>query len=205
MSSLIQAADRINQEEGFENITIRKVSQHAKLNSATIYNYFQDLDHLLFFMSMKYLSKYTQGVQQIAKNTKDAKELYFAIWSFFIDEAFDNPKMFYHIFFSDKYRDQVDVTMEAYYEIFPEESFSNSGITKKMYSGKNIYNRNLVLLEELAKEDIINPQDIPRINTGTIYCFQAVLNDLRLGIDYDHFKEELKDIMEFFITGKWKR
>ena len=55
MSYFIIAAQQIIQEEGIKAVTIRKVAALAGYNSATIYNYFENLENLLFFASMKYL------------------------------------------------------------------------------------------------------------------------------------------------------
>ena len=205
MAKFIISADEIMQKEGFDKITIRNVAQLAGYNSATLYNYFDDLDHLLFYMSMRYLAEYSLKIERVAEHYKDPLERYLGIWSFFIDQSFEKPKMFYEIFFSPKYRNLLDVTMTDYYKLFPEEWHVGMGLVKQMYSGKNIYVRNRVLLEDLLKAGYISDQDMNRINTGTIYAYQAVLNDLRQGIQFEHFKEELMDIIRYFVTGKWRQ
>lgn len=204
MAKFIISADDIMQKEGFDKITIRNVAKLAGYNSATLYNYFNDLDHLLFYMSMRYLSEYSLGIEQVTEYYKDSLDRYMGIWSFFIDQSFEKPKMFYEIFFSPKYRDQLDVTMTDYYTIFPEEWNVKIEVVKQMYCGKNIYVRNRILLEDLVEEGYILLKDVNRINTGTIYTYQAVLNDLRQDIHFEHFKEELMDIIRYFVTGKWR-
>ncbi|NLY35610.1 MAG: TetR/AcrR family transcriptional regulator [Tissierellia bacterium] len=203
MSSFITAADEIMKEEGFDKITIRNVALRAGCNSATLYNYFEDLDHLLFYMSMSYLAEYNESLVKIMARYDDPLERYLEIWSIFIDFSFSKPKIFYQIFFSPKYRNDLYVTMRSYYQIFPRELPSNQLVVQNMYRGKNIFVRNRVLLEDLAAGGYIGSQNINRINTGTIYAFQAVLNDLRHNIKFEHFKEELMEIIEYFVTGKW--
>ena len=44
----VDATAEIIEEEGLENVTIRKVADKAGYNSATIYNYFSEISHLLF-------------------------------------------------------------------------------------------------------------------------------------------------------------
>lgn len=66
MAKFIISADEIMQKEGFDKITIRNVAQLAGYNSATLYNYFDDLDHLLFYMSMRYLAEYSLGIERVA-------------------------------------------------------------------------------------------------------------------------------------------
>lgn len=203
MSSFIRAADEIMKEEGFDKITIRNVAQGAGCNSATLYNYFEDLDHLLFYMSMSYLAEYNQSLGKIMTQYKDPLERYLEIWSVFIDHSFSKPKIFYQIFFSPKYRNDLYVTMRSYYEIFPEELPKGQLVLENMYKAKNIFVRNRVILEDLVEAGYISSQNINRINNGTIYAYQAVLNDLRYDIKFEHFKEELMEIIEYFLSGKW--
>ncbi|MDX5609295.1 TetR/AcrR family transcriptional regulator, partial [Clostridioides difficile] len=42
----IEAAQNIMENEGIENITLRKVADMAGYNSSTLYKYFKNLDHL---------------------------------------------------------------------------------------------------------------------------------------------------------------
>lgn len=48
MNQFINAAVELIDENGIENVTIRGVAAKAGYNSATIYNYFENLDHLIF-------------------------------------------------------------------------------------------------------------------------------------------------------------
>ena len=46
MSYFINATIELMEKEGIENLTIRKVAEQAKYNSATLYHYFSNLDEL---------------------------------------------------------------------------------------------------------------------------------------------------------------
>ncbi len=50
MTYFIDATNEIIENEGIESVTIRKVANLAGYNSATIYNYFENLDHLIFLL-----------------------------------------------------------------------------------------------------------------------------------------------------------
>ena len=52
----VDATVDIIEKDGYKSVTIRKVADTAGYNSATIYNYFDNLEHLLFFASMHYTS-----------------------------------------------------------------------------------------------------------------------------------------------------
>ena len=54
-------------EDDIDKISIRKIAKRAGYNSATIYYYFEDLEHLILFASIRYLREYTSA---LAKNIK---------------------------------------------------------------------------------------------------------------------------------------
>ena len=92
MSYFIDAAKQILEEEGIEAVTARKVADIAGYNSATIYNYFENLDHLMFFASMKYLKDYVLDLPEFIKNATDPVDRYIKIWECFSAHSFKNPK-----------------------------------------------------------------------------------------------------------------
>ena len=53
MAYFINATIELMEEIGIENLTIRKVAERSKYNSATLYNYFDSLDELEMFASVK--------------------------------------------------------------------------------------------------------------------------------------------------------
>ena len=63
MAYFINATIELMEEIGIENLTIRKVAERAKYNSATLYNYFDSLDELEMFASVKCLNEYVKTSQ----------------------------------------------------------------------------------------------------------------------------------------------
>ncbi len=61
MSYFINATIELMEKEGIENLTIRKVAEQAKYNSATLYHYFSNLDELELFASVKCLDESVAG------------------------------------------------------------------------------------------------------------------------------------------------
>lgn len=49
MIYFIEAAEKLIRQNGIENLSIRKIATEAGYNSATIYNYFNDLEQLTMF------------------------------------------------------------------------------------------------------------------------------------------------------------
>ena len=53
LTYFIKSAQDIMTKEGMQGITLRKVADGAGYNNATLYNYFDDLDHVVLYASLK--------------------------------------------------------------------------------------------------------------------------------------------------------
>ncbi|WP_019228383.1 MULTISPECIES: TetR/AcrR family transcriptional regulator [Sedimentibacter] len=172
----IEATNKIIDNDGIENVTIRNVADIAGYNSATLYNYFEDLDHLIFFTSMKYLKEYILELPKFIKNSDNSLEVFMKTWECFCKFSFENPKIFYNIFFS-KYKDTLKETINEYYDIFPEELGENNEQIQRMLKYNNIFDRNRVIMYPLVTEGIIKSEDFDLVNQTIIYCFQGILHE----------------------------
>jgi len=76
MKLFIDSADEIIMSEGVESLSIRKVANCAGYNSATLYNYFDNLEHLVYFTYMKKVKAFylifstTQDEQEALEDLK---------------------------------------------------------------------------------------------------------------------------------------
>lgn len=207
MTYFIDATYKIIEEEGIENVTIRKAADLAGYNSATLYNYFENLDHLILFSSMKYLRDYTDLLPNYIAKSNDKLDQYFAIWECFCTCAFSRPQIYNLIFFSD-FSDKLNNLIEEYYEIFPDEVLSNSSSdVKNMLLEKSIHKRNLLLLLDCVNSRLLPKENIETINSVTVLTFQSMLNNL---IKKTYIVEDISDYVENamsyikFITLKTK-
>lgn len=80
MSYFINATIELMEKEGIENLTIRKIAEQAKYNSATLYHYFSNLDELELFASVKCLDEYMQETLIHKAEGKDFQEWYLGQW-----------------------------------------------------------------------------------------------------------------------------
>lgn len=184
MSYFIEAAEKVMEEDGIEGITVRKVADIAGYNSATLYNYFENLDHLLFFASMKYLREYTIALPNYIKGHKNALDKYLRIWKCFSFHAFSNPKI-YNIIFFESFNSLIKDSIREYYIIFPEELVAESQDLHTMLSEQNIYHRNISILNACVKEGLIEEKYLEAINEMTLLVFQGMFfKILHQQIDY---------------------
>lgn len=197
MNKFIDAASTIIDDEGLDKLTIRKVASIADYNSATLYNYFENLEHLIIFASMRYLRDYNQGLKKYLENAGNSLERYLLIWECFCTYSFEKPDIYNLIFFSD-FSNSLNNIIAEYYTIFPEELADSSLRLNSMLTGNNIYSRTIYQFGECAEEGYFREEEIPEINEVTILIYQSILaNMLKKNPPYDS-KEALEKVMKYF-------
>ncbi|KNF07002.1 transcriptional regulator, TetR family [Gottschalkia purinilytica] len=174
MHYFIDAAYKIIEEDGIESVTIRKVSDLAGYNSATLYNYFENIDHLIFLSAMRYIKDYTVSLSKYIKDANNALEKFLCIWECFCKYSFEKPEIYHAIFFA-KLDKNLEDYVSQYYDLFPEDLGSSSEDLSAMLLKHNIYDRGMTILEECAKENFINEEDASAINEITLLIYEGIL------------------------------
>ena len=175
----IEATQKIIDQDGFDNVTIRKISTEAGYNSATLYNYYEDLDLLLQFACVEYLITYQNKLIRKIKNLTNPKEIYFETWILFSSECYSHPKVYYHLFFS-KHKDKIHETFYRYLELFDIKYDFDT--TKKVFSFitlPDLVERHTILLESLAEQKLIEDTQISEKANMLVLIFESMLNSLR--------------------------
>nr|UWI49208.1 TetR/AcrR family transcriptional regulator [Clostridioides difficile] len=170
----IEAAQNIMENEGIENITLRKVADMAGYNSSTLYNYFKNLDHLISFASIKYFKDYNLNISRCIENISDEYKKYIIMWKLFCKHSFDNAQAFYQVFFNLS-SDELSYITKQYYDMFPEDLGIHDSDISLMITGKNIKERNKILLNNLVDTGYIPAKDLDIINDIIISFYQNLL------------------------------
>lgn len=174
LSYFIEATQQIMEEEGLENISIRKIAKRAGYNSATIYNYFTDIDQLILLASMKYFRNYTIALSKHIREDGDPYQNFLNVWNFFCDTSLEYPQIFYNLFFN-KHSAHLDEIVKIYYGIFPDELGVHAPIIQEMFTGQSISERNRKLMLPLVQSGDIQLEFLDTANDICIYCFKAIL------------------------------
>lgn len=174
MGYFVDAAQKIIENDGIKNVTIRKVADLAGYNSATLYNYFKNLNHLLYFASMKYLMYYIYSLPSYIKSSYSASEKLLKVWECFLYNSYNNPDIYNTIFFNEF--NNISATMNEYYEIYPEELSVEVDELFPMILQDNIYDRNSVLLDGCIKENLFKEEDKTEINEMIILIYRGTLS-----------------------------
>lgn len=190
MTYFIDAADEIIEEEGIKDVTIRKVADKAGFNSATLYNYFENLDHLVFFAAMKHIKNYALVLPEYLKGIDNALDKFLAIWQCFCDFSFKDPEIYYAIFFANLNNDIEDYIVQ-YYKLFPEELGTQDDDVSTMLLKNDIYDRGMTIVNECVNEGFIKEEDAEVLNEMATLIYEGLLLRVINGkIGYDEAVEK---------------
>ena len=185
--SLIRAAQSIIFSEGLEAVTIRKIAKIAKVNSAILYKYFQDLDELLLFANTDLLKDYTKElISKSQQNRKGDPRLdYLMSWKLFCHYSFQYPECMNHLFFC-RHSDLLENVIQSYYDLFAEQLEGLSISLQTMIVSGNLYQRNMEVLRPLFKGRI-SKRRLDLINELTVSYYRMLLNEkITLGDQTDN-------------------
>jgi AcrR family transcriptional regulator len=173
MSYFIDATAAIIEKEGIDKVTIRKIADLAGYNSATIYNYFEDLSHLIFFASMSVVKKYTDALPKYIEKAKTPLERYFLIWECFCKYSFESPKIYYAVFSADLGTHPINLT--KYYEFSPTDLLEFDDDIKLMLLESNQSKRTAISLNQCIREGYIQGEDVEQIAENHYLIWQGMI------------------------------
>ena len=177
MMYFIEATQELILNEGIENLSIKKIADKAGYNTATIYNYFEDLEELILYSSVDYLKIYLKDLRDEISSDMKAIEIYETIYKVFVHHSFEKPEIFHTLFFG-KYSYKLEKIIKKYYEIFPDDITGQTDITKSVLVEGNIHNRDLPVIKQMIKEGSILEEDAPYIMEAIVRIHQSYLENI---------------------------
>lgn len=181
MSYFISAAIDIIEQDGFHNLSIRKAAEKAGYNSATLYHYFNNLEELTLFASIKCLNEYAADIPHYMKKSQNMLEQYFLLWECFCKHSFRHPEIYQVLFFSPTGAANLPEAFRMYYEIFPQEKSESAEEYKEMLMEGDFYKRDYLSLERILKErecDILE-EDAKAIIEMNILIYRGMLAKMK--------------------------
>ena len=197
MMYFIEATQELILNEGIENLSIKKIAEKAGYNTATIYNYFEDLEELILYSSVDYLKIYLKDLRSEINPDMKAIEMYETIYKVFVHHSFEKPEIFHTLFFG-KYSYKLEKIIKKYYEIFPDEIEGHIDLTKAMLIQGNIYDRDLPIINKMVKEGSIKEEEAKFIMETVIRVHQSYLSDLLYKNDDSLIEEYTQGFFKIF-------
>ena len=195
----IDAAKEIVAEEGIDAVTIRKVAQRAGYNSATLYNYFKNINHLIAITLHDLMGTYVETILDTLSGKESPYELYRTNWFVYVEMSFRLPKEYYYLFF--KYP-ELDIS-EVYDEYFGDHPgrFEKLPVPfQNMCRAQNQYSRDLAFL----KTDFGHVDDtvLKKISEMNILLYKAMLSDLAKEEKNENFEEQCQEYIDRFRSSQ---
>lgn len=196
----INAVIQIQEKEGLEAVTIRKVADIAGYNSATLYNYFENLDSLLFFASMEYFKEYINELPGKLEAKNDSLERYIIIWECFLKHSFKYPQNYYSIFFV-KAGNRSNEYSSEYYSLFPLDTSGMTQDIKNMMTSKDLFSRGNIAVSECIKQGYFKEEEGYELNDIITYIYESFLyrvinHDLDSDVAYEKINKYLSNLIE---------
>lgn len=181
MKYFIDAANQIIQEEGIEAVTIRRAADIAGYASATLYNYFENLPHLVFLATMTYLEEYHEAIPHYVNKCEDSIERYMAICKCFTVYSLANPEIYELLFFTHG-NDKLEEYTRQYYELFPERIVKDAPAPfNKIYDINNLYSRSFIMLNDCVEDGFITKDMAEDFNDVALMVSKYILEDVKTG------------------------
>ncbi len=182
MRLFIDATIELILESDYDNVSIRKIGDKALFNSATIYNYFKNIDHLKSIAAVGLIENYILELETVVKDSDNSFELLKNVWMVFLSNVYSDPKT-YQILFARKKGKYTNSNMKEYYELYPEKLEIMPDVLGGMLLAEDLKSRSMYLLSPCAKDGFFKEEDLPDIDNQLQYIFYGLLNDLLLEKD----------------------
>ena len=204
MVYFIEATRNLIQTEGVDGLSIRKIANEAGYNSATLYNYFHDLEHLTLFGSVCYLRDYVMALSTSLTPEMNSLERFRTIYRCFNDIAFRNPDIFHNMFFGRHSEMLGDVLHTYYYELFPEELADISESMRRMMVTGSMRERDWVTMQDMVQEGFVAPEKAQLtmeliIAVHQNFIYEAVIHADTL--DIETHKKEFSRMFEYLLAA----
>lgn len=174
MRYFIDAARNIAKEEGLQGITIRSVADKAGYNSASLYNYFDNLEQLLAFTSIDLISDWLHEYVEIMEGDGDELDKYILGWKAFSRYSFNDPDTFAYVYASES-TDQIIQYFEDYQEIFPGPCSEIPDEVLMLYQKKSLFEQERHAIAPCVQAGFFNEDDAESIYNLALLLLNGLL------------------------------
>ncbi len=156
-SKIINAAEKIFSNKGFEQATVDNVANKAELSKATLYSYFKSKEELYFAVCMCGQRQLYSMIDHAMENIDDTYQSLLAFLKSIVKFQKSYPDYFQAIFYFQTHRIKLDPKSEE---------------VKKNHKLDQIYLKKWIELFDKGKREGLIRQDINPINSGLLIWMQ---------------------------------
>ena len=204
MTYFIEATEKLIRSEGLDGLSIRKIAGEAGYNSATIYNYFNDLEELTLFGSVCYLREYVAKLEKELRPDMRAIDQYRTIYRCFNHYAFRFPDIYHNMFFG-KYSYKLGAVLHLYYhELFPGELDNFSERMKSMLVSGSMWERDHITIDKMVQEGDMDADKADTTLSLVIAVHQNFIYEASLGgehFDPEAHEQKFNQLFEYLLDA----
>ncbi|MFC6323177.1 TetR/AcrR family transcriptional regulator [Companilactobacillus baiquanensis] len=196
-SYFITACQDLIKEEGMDQLTIRKISDKAGYNSATLYNYFENLDQLKALSLLDNIKPYFYSIRSLYNMDLNLIDRFLLIWREYAKYSFRNPQVYTEVFESSN-SDNILSYIDKYFEYFPSDEFSKEDDVYNLVYNRDMKQRDKVLLDPEVGAGYISEKQAKYLISG-IYALHIGMCNQVLNGYYDDSDQALNLFMNYLI------
>lgn len=192
----VEAVWEIEDTEGVEAVTARKVADLAGYNVATLYNYFENLNHLLAFASLRHLKEYAMALPKYTAGITNPLTLYMKTWECFNYYGFQEPLVYKNLFFGE-FTSSYNDSLELYYSIFPDQLPKDGLQFYPMLHEHELHKRDYTLLLKASESGFIPEEFVKDISDMNVLIWRGMLDRLSESGDEYSVEEMAKTVTSY--------
>lgn len=173
----VDATVEIIDKEGIENVTIRKVADKAGYTSSTVYNYFQELSHLIFFAAMRFTKDYIEDLPKYMNEGTNTIEKWLYSWVCFCKHSFEKPQI-YSVIFINNLGSVPEDLLEHYYKTYQNDLVGLPEQIQSIILEHTFSKRSALYLQEAINEGLIEQRDVEFIAETTHLIWKGMMTTL---------------------------
>ena len=202
----IDAAVQIVQDEGIDALTIRKVADAAGYNSATLYNYFENLDQLIAFTCIDVTQEWRMALAEIYSSGRNVLYQYLEGWRQFCEKSWMNTDCYSYIYI--EHTDAVIQQFRAYDELFCQEEGKEIPVFSDIYRQKTLLAQEQATIATVIAAGYIDEQDAESIYNIALLLFEGLVSRTkrvkRAGGQIKNYTDEFMFYFVGFVRSKLK-
>ncbi len=113
--NIVEKSIQLFVREGIESLSARKIGKEVGMTAANLYNYFENMEEIVFEIQEYCLDKFLKFIEGQYKDTSDVKENMKSIFKLYISFGIQNPDMYgmlfgnnLEVFLNNKKKDAAD-------------------------------------------------------------------------------------------------
>ncbi|MCR6112513.1 TetR/AcrR family transcriptional regulator [Bacillus sp. A301a_S52] len=171
----LDAATDVIEEEGIQNVTIRKIADRAGYTSSTAYNYFKDLSHLKFFAAMRFTTDYLNELPDYMAKGKNTVDKWLYAWECFCKHSFEQPEI-YSVIFMGNLGVEPEELLDHYYDVYKDDLSGLPETIQAIIMQHNFSTRSAQFIQGAVEEGFIKQEDVTLIADMTLMIWKGMMN-----------------------------